>query len=53
MNFVALQLFRIPETRRRILTTLALLVAYRVGSSRHPERVVEFLGWDEWVPVRG
>ncbi|MEW6072461.1 MAG: preprotein translocase subunit SecY [Planctomycetota bacterium] len=31
MSQVALQLFRIPETRRRILMTLALLVAYRVG----------------------
>ncbi|MEM7309489.1 MAG: preprotein translocase subunit SecY [Planctomycetota bacterium] len=31
MNFVAFQLFRIPETRRRILTTLGLLLAYRVG----------------------
>jgi preprotein translocase subunit SecY len=26
-----LQLFRIPETRRRIITTLGLLIAYRVG----------------------
>ena len=31
MSFVALQLFRIPETRRRLLTTLGLLVAYRIG----------------------
>ncbi len=31
MNFVALQLLKIPETRRRILTTFGLLVAYRVG----------------------
>jgi preprotein translocase subunit SecY len=28
---VVLQLFRIPETRRRIMTTLGLLVCYRVG----------------------
>ncbi len=31
MSNVALSLFRIPETRKRILSTLALLVAYRVG----------------------
>jgi preprotein translocase subunit SecY len=31
VNFVALQLFRVPEIRRRILTTLGLLFAYRVG----------------------
>jgi preprotein translocase subunit SecY len=31
VNFVALQLFRVPEIRRRILTTLGLLLAYRVG----------------------
>ena len=31
MSHVALQLFKIPETRRRILATLALLVVYRVG----------------------
>ena len=31
MNFIAFQLLRIPETRRRILTTLGLLLAYRIG----------------------
>ncbi len=31
MSHVALQLFKIPETRRRILVALAMLVAYRVG----------------------
>ena len=31
MEFRALQLIRIPETRRKIFTTLALLTAYRVG----------------------
>ncbi len=31
MTHVALQLLRIPETRRRITATLMLLVAYRIG----------------------
>ena len=31
MSHVAFQLFKIPETRRKILTTLILLVVYRVG----------------------
>jgi len=31
VNPVALQLFKVPEIRRRILTTLGLLLAYRVG----------------------
>ena len=31
MTHVALQLLRIPETRRRITATLLLLVAYRIG----------------------
>ncbi len=31
MEIRALQLLRIPETRRKIVTTLALLAAYRVG----------------------
>jgi preprotein translocase subunit SecY len=31
VNAVAFQLFRVPEIRRRILTTLGLLLAYRIG----------------------
>lgn len=31
MNAVVLQLFRVPEIRRRLLTTLGLLLAYRIG----------------------
>jgi preprotein translocase subunit SecY len=31
VNHVAFQLLRIPETRRRILATLGLLIIYRVG----------------------
>jgi preprotein translocase subunit SecY len=31
VNAVAFQLFRVPEIRRRMLTTLGLLLAYRIG----------------------